>query len=101
MTTENPAEKTEADYRAEEVAQYQKNIDIYTSIAAALPSEWPSHLAHLKGSTNKHSDIAGIEDLDDVLLVSDLWAHDDAVAAIRSETVEMRKAKAILDALQG
>jgi len=101
MTTETPAEKTAVEYRQEEVAQYQANIDLYTSIAAALPSVWPAHLAHLKGSKNKHSDIAGVEDLDDVLLVSDLWAHDDAVAAIRSETVEMRKAKAILDAIQG
>ena len=103
MTTETPAEtavqKTPVEYRQEEVAQYQANIHLYTSIAAALPSDWPAHLAHLKGSKNKHSDIAGVEDLNDVLLVSDLWAHDDAVAAIRSETVEMRKAKAILDAL--
>jgi hypothetical protein len=104
MTTEIPTEtavqKTPVEYRQEEVAQYQANIDLYTSIEAALPSEWPAHLAHLKGSKNKHSDIAGVEDLNDVLLVSDLWAHDDAVAAIRSETVEMRKAKAILDAIK-
>jgi hypothetical protein len=101
MPTDNPIEKTPIQYREEEVAQYQRNIDLYTSIAAALPSEWPTHLVHLKGSNNKHNDIAGIEDLDDVLLVSDLWAHDDAVKAIRSETVEMQKAKAILNAIRG
>lgn len=101
MTTETPAEKTAVEYRQDEVNQYQRNIDLYTSIAAALPSEWPTHLVHLKGSNNKHNDIAGIENLDDVLLVSDLWAHDDAVKAIRSETVEMQKAKAILNAIRG
>lgn len=100
MTVENVNEKTPLQYREEEVAQYQKNIDLYTSIANNTPSEWPAHLLQFKGSRNKHADIAAIEDLDDVLLVSDLWAHDDAVAAIRTETVEMRKAQAILDALK-
>jgi hypothetical protein len=57
-------------------------------------------LAHLKGSKNKHADIASVQELDDVLLVSDLWAHDDAVAAIRSETVEMRKAHAIYSVME-
>jgi hypothetical protein len=85
--------------RQAEIDQYQANINIYTKIAAALPAEWPEHLAHLKGRTDKHSAIAQIEDLDDVLLVSDLWAHDDAVAALRAETVEMRKAQAILNAI--
>jgi len=93
-------EKTTIELREEEIAQYQSNIDLYTSIAAKLPSNWPAKLAHLKNSSNKHSDIATIEDLEDVTLVSDLWAHDEAVAAIRSETVEMRKAMAILEALK-
>jgi hypothetical protein len=87
------------DARKAEVAQYEANIVIYTSIAKALPSEWPDHLVALKGSIDRHADIATIADLKDVELVGDLWAHDDAEAAIRSETVEMRKAKAILDAI--
>lgn len=86
--------------RIAEVAQYQQNINLYSAIASALPSEWPDHLRHLKGASNKHAAIADLEDLDDVALVSDLWAHDEAVAAIRTETVEMRKAQAILNALQ-
>jgi hypothetical protein len=85
--------------RQEEVAQYEANIALYTNIANALPSEWPAHLAHLKGAKNKHEAIAEIENLDDVALVSDLWAHDDAQAAIRSETVELHKSKAILNAI--
>jgi hypothetical protein len=93
-------EKTPIEIREEEIAQYQANIDLYNSIASTLPSEWPAALAHLKNSSNKHSDIATIENIDEVVLVSDLWAHDDALAAIRSETVEMRKAMAILEALK-
>jgi hypothetical protein len=93
-------EKTPIELRKEEIAQYQANIDLYKSIASNLPSEWPAKLAHLKNSSNQHSDIATIEDLDEVTLVSDLWAHDEALASIRAETVEMRKAMAILEALK-
>lgn len=100
--SEQPVEptKTPLELRQEEVATYQKNIDLYTSIAAGLPSEWPDHLIHFKSRPDRHEAIAEIEDLDEVLLVSDLWAHDQAVASIRSETVEMRKAMAILAALE-
>jgi hypothetical protein len=91
---------TPLEARKEEVAQYEKNIAMYKAIAASLPSEWPAHLAHLKGSKNQHSDIASITDLDDVQLASDLWAHDAAQAAVRAETVEKRKAEAILAFLE-
>lgn len=94
------AEITALEARQAEVAEYQKAIDLYTAIAAALPSEYPAHLAQHKGATDKHAVIAGIEDLADVELLSDLWAYDDAQAAIRANTVEMRKAIAILNALQ-
>jgi hypothetical protein len=93
-------EKTLIELREEEIAQYEANIALYTSIASKLPSEWPKNLVHLKNSSNKHSDIATIEDLDEVTLVSDLWAHDEALASVRAETVEMRKAMAILEALK-
>jgi hypothetical protein len=99
--SEQPVEptKTPVELRQEEVAQYQANIDLYTAIASTLPSEWPDHLIQYKGRTDKHEAIAEIEDLEDVVLVSDLWAHDQAVASIRAETVEMRKAQSILNAL--
>lgn len=87
-------------FRENEIAQYDANIALYTSMAAALPSEWPAHLIQFKGSTDKHTDIAKVEDMADVELLSDLWAHDDAQAAIRAETVEKRKAEAILAALR-
>lgn len=100
MTTIEPAPITPLDSRRAEVAQYQANIDMYKAIAATLPSEWPDHLIEYKNATDKHATIATIENLDDVELVSDLWAYDQAQAAIRSETVEKRKAEAILAVLE-
>ena len=85
--------------RQDEVAQYEANIAIYTSIAASTPSEWPERLLAYKGAKNKHEVIATIEDLADVELLSDLWANADANAAIRTETLEKRKAEAILATL--
>lgn len=92
--------KTPVELRQLEVEAYQENINLYTSVASALSSEWPEHLIHYKTRSDRHEAIAEIEDLDEVVLVSDLWAHDQAVAAIRSETVEMRKAMSILAALE-
>lgn len=101
METENTAPQlTPLEARRLEVAQYEQNIAMYTAIANSLPAEWPERLVQYKGSTNQHSDIATLEDLSDVELVSDLWAHDAAVAAIRAETVEKRKAEAILAFLE-
>ena len=85
--------------RQAEIAQYEANIATYTAIAANLPSEWPENLVQYKGAKNKHEIIAKIEDLDDVQLLSDLWTHDDAKASIRTETLEKRKAEALLATL--
>jgi hypothetical protein len=93
-------EKTPVQIRQEEVNQYQANIDMYTVIAAGLPSEWPERLVHLKGEKNQHEAIAKIEDLADVVLVGQLWAYEAAKASIRSEMVEKAKAEAILNALK-
>jgi hypothetical protein len=92
-------EKTPLELRQEEVDQYQTNIELYTSIAAGLPSEWPSHLEHLKGEKNQHESIAKLENLADVELVGKLWAYEQAQAFIRSEMIEKAKAEAILNAL--
>jgi len=86
--------------RIAEVAQYQANINIYTSMLANLPTAWPAHLEKYKGTVNKHEVIGEVENLDDVTLLSDLWAADDCRKAIRTETLEMRKAQAILAVLQ-
>lgn len=91
---------TALELRQAEVAEYESSIALYTAIANSLPSEWPDRLVHLKGIADKHTAIADISDLSDVELVSDLWAHDDAQAAIRANYVEKRKAEAILTVLQ-
>jgi hypothetical protein len=95
MTEPTPIELREA-----EVSQYQSNIDMYTAIIATLPSEWPEHLLMYKGALDKHSVISSVENLDDVVLLGDLWAREAAEKAIRTETIEMRKSMAILAALR-
>jgi hypothetical protein len=96
MTDPTPLEARQA-----EVDQYDAAIALFTTMAASLPSEYPTHLEQYKGATDKHAVIATIADLEDVELLSDLWAYDDAQAAIRANIVEKRKAEAILAALQG
>jgi hypothetical protein len=87
--------------RQDEIAEYERNIATYTSIVESTPSEWPDRFVAYKGAKNKHEVIATIEDLSDVELLSDLWAHEEAKAAIRTETLEKRKAEAILAAIIG
>jgi hypothetical protein len=86
--------------REAEVAQYEKNIAMYKVMLAALPTEWPARLQEYKDAKNKHEVIGKIQDLNDVELLSDLWAADDCVRAIRTETLEKRKSEAILNALK-
>jgi hypothetical protein len=86
--------------RIAEVAQYESNIALYTSMLANLPTEWPARLEQYKNVTDKHKVIGEISDLDDVELLSDLWVADDCVKAIRTEILEKRKAEAILAILQ-
>jgi hypothetical protein len=98
--TEITPEKTAKELRQEEVNQYEANIQMYKSIAAGLPSEWPAHLAHLKNEKNTHEAISKIEDLADVELVGKLWAYEQAQASIRTEMIEKAKAAAILGAMK-
>lgn len=91
---------TPLEIRQAEVDQYTANIAMYQTMLDSLPSEYPAHLAQYKGTKEKHAVIATIEDLDDVDLLSKLWAADDCKAAIRSEMVERAKAQAILDVLK-
>ena len=85
--------------RQEEVNQYQANIDMYTKMLELLPTEYPAHLLQYKNASNRHDTIDLIEDLEDVQLLSDLWAADTCRKTIRTETVEMRKSLAILSVL--
>lgn len=97
MTTE---QLTPLEIRIAEVAQYEANIAMYQGILANLPTEYPAHLVQYKNAANKHATAAQIDDLDDMELLSKLWYGDECYAAIRSEMVEMQKAKAILAVLQ-
>ncbi len=94
-------ELTPLEARVAEVAQYQANITLYTQMLANLPTAYPAHLLQYKGATDKHATIGTILDLADVELLSDLWTADDCVKSIRTETLEMRKAQAILTTLKG
>lgn len=86
--------------RRAEVAQYQANINTFKSLLETLPSDLPAHLEPYRTRQDKHAAAAEIEDMDDVVLLSDVWFHDELKARVRSETVEMRKAQAILSALE-
>lgn len=86
--------------RQAEVAQYEANIAMYTAILATLPTEWPTRLLDYRNSIDKHAAIASVDDMEDVNLLSQLWYADQCYSAIRSETLEMNKAKAILTVLQ-
>jgi len=98
MPTEQQTAAIEA--RRAEVEQYQANIDTFTSILGTLPSELPERLQGLRSRTDRHAAAAEVEDLEDVALLSDVWFYDELKGRVRSETVEMRKAAAILAALE-
>lgn len=85
--------------RIAEVAQYEANIALYQTILQSLPTEWPERLLQYKGAKNKHDIIADVA-TDDVELLSKLWYADECAKAVRTETLEMTKSRAILNVLQ-
>lgn len=91
---------TPIELRRAEVAQYQANIAMFEAIYATLPHEWPEHLEQYRNSSNQHQTADKVENLEDVALLAQLWYADEVHKAIRAETVEMTKAKAILDVLE-
>jgi hypothetical protein len=95
----NEIEITQLQARIAEVAQYEANIALYQSILNTLPTEWPERLLQYKGSKNQHEVIADV-DMADIELLSKLWYADDCAKAVRTETLEMTKAKAILSVMQ-
>lgn len=85
--------------RIAEVAQYEANIALYKTILQTLPTEWPERLLQYKGAKNQHDAIAGVASAD-VELLSKLWYADECAKAIKTETLELTKSKAILDVLK-
>jgi hypothetical protein len=85
--------------RVAEVAQYEANIALYTTLLETLPTEWPENLVQYKGATNQHHTIASVNSAD-IELLSKLWYADECVKAVKTETLELTKAQAILTVLQ-
>jgi hypothetical protein len=85
--------------RIAEVTQYEANIALYKTILETLPTEWPERLLQYKGAKNQHDVIADV-DSTDVELLSKLWYADECHKAIKTETLELTKAKSILTVLQ-
>jgi len=88
------------DARRAEVAQYEANIALYKTILLSLPTEYPGHLIQYKNAANKHDVVASVENIQDVELLSKLWYADECIKFIRTETLEMTKAKSILSVLE-
>ena len=99
MTEITPAPLTPLEARQAEVAQYEANIVMFTNLLSGLPTEWPERLLPFRNSTEQHTSINQIDDLADVELLADLWFADECYKAIRTETLEKRKAQAILKTL--
>jgi len=87
--------------REAEVAQYDANIALYTTILGTLPSEWPARLEQFKGRKDHQQAVAEVDDLDDVELLAKLLYMEQVKASIRAEKLERTKAAAILAALKG
>ena len=91
---------TALEARRAEVAQYDANIAMYQSILATLPTDWPAHLEQYRGVKDEHEAAAKIDDMDDVVLLSQLLYADTCRKAIRAETLERTKAASILAVLE-
>ncbi len=89
---------TPLEARQMEVAQYEANVALYQSILTTLPTEWPERLLQFKGAKNQHDAIANVDSAD-VELLSKLWYADECAKAVKTETLELTKAKAILNVL--
>lgn len=96
----NNVEPTPLESRRQEVAQYQNNIDTYTTILETLSTSLPPHLESYRNRSDKHPAIAEIEDLNDVAILSNVWFAEELRGRIRSEMLEQAKAKAILSVLE-
>ena len=85
--------------RIAEVAQYEANIALYQTILETLPTEWPERLLQHRGTKNQH-DVIAFVDSADVELLSKLWYADECAKAIKTETLELTKSRAVLDVMQ-
>ena len=86
-------------HREREVHQYQINIDNYTAMLSALPTdEWPQSIEQYK---NVPSDAIPFNvSLEIVQLAADYQYRDRISQLLRSENIEQNKSKRVLDALK-
>jgi hypothetical protein len=96
---QNPAPIDPIEVRRSEVAQYDANVALYTSILASLPSTWPSNLEKFKSRTDHQQAVTECDDAD-VELLSQLLYMEQVRKSIRAEKLERTKAAAILAALE-
>ena len=97
MTEETQVTPLQA--RVAEVAQYEANIALYQTILQTLPTTWPERLLQYRGIKNQQEAIANV-DIADIELISKLWYADECSKAVKTETLEMTKSRAILNVLQ-
>jgi hypothetical protein len=97
MTEESQVTPLQA--RIAEVAQYEANIALYQTILGTLPTEWPERLLQHRGAKNQHDVIADVDSAD-VEMLSKLWYADECIKAVKTETLELTKSRAILDVMQ-
>jgi hypothetical protein len=88
-------ELTPLETRRLEVEAYTQNIAMYTALYETLPHEWPAHLEQYR-SMNEHEAAALVDDINDVVLLSQLFQSDNVYKAIRTEILERTKAAGIL-----
>jgi len=86
-------------YREMEIYAYQVNIDNYSAMLLALPSEdWPTDLVAFKGV--KIEDLPHSLSEDDVQAISDYQYRDRLRSLIRTEKAEQNKCIRIRDVLK-
>lgn len=82
-----------------EVYSYQINIDNYTAMLAALPSdEWPASLSGY--SSTAVADLPQSLSDEDIELISDYQYRDRLRTLLRTEKTEQTKSRRVLEALK-
>lgn len=86
-------------HREMEVYSYQVNIDNYTAMLLALPTEdWSVELIDYKATPIEN--LPASMDDETVDLIADLQYRDRLTGLLRTEKVEQKKATRVLDALK-
>lgn len=84
--------------RQQEIAAYQLNIDNYSTIVAALPSECPEHLKTYRNSSAQ--DLVGTVSEQDIQTIADLQFRDQLQKLLITERIEQRKSQLVKMALE-